>query len=464
MSFARTVSYPTRFLPLAVFLFVIFSFAVHPLSPFTTQHLVDPDDYMRLNEVVSWLQGQDWFDLSVPRMSAGDKTIIHWSRLVDLPIALITLPLLPFFGMQQAALLASFIVPLIVLALLLGLVRMQAEDFIGSQDAPLACLFILFAPMTLFQFTPGRVDHHAYQILIAAYGAFALPRIAHDQDGWRHALAAALAFACGLWIGSEALPWLGLFLICLSLFSAWQGGIALRNAAIFGISFFVATLLALLAALPLSEHRSLALSWFSGADVLISFEAALAFVLAWCFAKQSKNKTLRLSLVLSLGALALLVFLLVVPQAIHGPFADYDHFNSSIALDNISEARPLAPVLLINWHNPLTYLRFINVFSHKLFLPLLALGCVLFQVHKTRERALNAWITHGVFLTAALLLTLFVQLRIGNFLQYFCMMPLAWFFVQALRFCDTRQSVFFKPCWIQGFNATGLEWMPHGKE
>jgi len=427
-----------RAIPWAVFLFVVLCFALHPLSPLTTQHLADPDDYMRLNEVISWLQGQSWFDLSVPRMSVGNHTVIHWSRLVDLPLALVILPLLFFFSMPQAAMLASFIVPLVLLGVLLWLVRKQAEDFLSSPHAPLACLFVLFAPMVLFQFTPGRVDHHAYQILIAAFGCFALPRIVHDEKGWRYALAASFAFAWGLWIGTEAVPWLGIFLVCLSLFSAWHGGLALRNAALFGGTFCIATLLVLLAALPPHEYQSLALSWFSGADVILAFESACVFGIAWALGKHTENRFLRLTLATTLGVFALLLFIIVVPESLNGPFTNYDHFNSTIALDNISEARALAPALIIDHHNPLTYLRFINVFSSRLFLPLLALGCVFYNLRKVRGRSLTLWLVQGVFLITSLLLTLFVQLRIGNFLQYFYIMPLAWFFVQALRACDAR--------------------------
>ena len=48
----------------------------------------DPDDVMRLVQVRDWLGGQGWFDLTQHRVSPPQGVAMHWSRLVDLPIAL----------------------------------------------------------------------------------------------------------------------------------------------------------------------------------------------------------------------------------------------------------------------------------------------------------------------------------------------------------------------------------------
>ena len=168
---------PYAWLPCVVFAYFALCFALHPLSPFFTHHLADPDDYMRLDEVAAWLNGQSWYDLSVPRLSPGTHTIVHWSRLVDLPVAALALPFVPKLGISQAVLAASFIVPLIWFALLLALLAAIAKYFIGKDDANLVCVMALFAPMLLFNYTPGRVDHHGIQAIIAGFGLLALTRI-----------------------------------------------------------------------------------------------------------------------------------------------------------------------------------------------------------------------------------------------------------------------------------------------
>ena len=42
---------------------------------------------MRMSQVRALLAGQDWFDLRQYKMNWPDGANIHWSRLVDLPLA-----------------------------------------------------------------------------------------------------------------------------------------------------------------------------------------------------------------------------------------------------------------------------------------------------------------------------------------------------------------------------------------
>ena len=58
--------------------------------------LGDTDDNMRIMQVRAWLHGQGWYDLRNYRMNPPYGANIHWSRLVDLPIAGLILTLRPF--------------------------------------------------------------------------------------------------------------------------------------------------------------------------------------------------------------------------------------------------------------------------------------------------------------------------------------------------------------------------------
>jgi hypothetical protein len=84
--------------------------------------LGDTDDNMRLMQVRGLLAGQGWFDLTNYRLNPPAGFNIHWSRLVDLPIAALILLFRPFVGVAEAERLACGIAPLIPLSLaLLGL-------------------------------------------------------------------------------------------------------------------------------------------------------------------------------------------------------------------------------------------------------------------------------------------------------------------------------------------------------
>lgn len=424
---------PYRLLPHAVFVYFVVCFLLHPLSPIYTGQLADPDDYMRLNEVINWLQGQGWYDLSHSRLGAG--TVVHWARLVDLPIAFITLPFIKFFGITNAALLASFVIPLVLFTALLWLAPALARPLAGDKRANLAAILVLFAPLLLFNFTPGRVDHHGWQILVTGFGLVCLEKIITDAKSGRYAVAAGLSFACGLWIGAEALPWLVLFVACLAFFAARQGAHISRNAVVFGAALALFTAAALPLALPRAEWPSRALSWFSSADVIFAALTGAVFILHELLAlalgnsppkKQPFHRFLRLALMFALGAFAAVLFIYLVPDALVGPFADYDNFNATIALDNIGEARPLWHAFWIDRQNSLTVARAAMAFEHLILLPLVALLTVFYALKTTTRRERSAWIIQGVFLTAALLLTLFWQVRVGYFMELFAIAPLVW--------------------------------------
>ena len=61
--------------------------------------LPDTDDNLRLAQVRALLEGQGWYDLTQHRFDpAHGGANIHWSRLVDLPIAGLILLLKPLRG------------------------------------------------------------------------------------------------------------------------------------------------------------------------------------------------------------------------------------------------------------------------------------------------------------------------------------------------------------------------------
>ena len=54
---------------------------------FTQGTLQGPDDFMRLVQVRALLSGQPWYDLTAYRMFLPSGADIHWSRLIDAPLA-----------------------------------------------------------------------------------------------------------------------------------------------------------------------------------------------------------------------------------------------------------------------------------------------------------------------------------------------------------------------------------------
>ncbi len=128
----------------------------------------DPDDTMRLLQVRDLIAGQGWFDLTQTRVNAPDGGVpMHWSRLVDLPLAAIIIALTPLLGSASAELAALVIVPLVTLGIVMLLAARIAWRLIGGEEAMMTCLVIAMSVPVLFQLGPLRIDHHGWQIVCA---------------------------------------------------------------------------------------------------------------------------------------------------------------------------------------------------------------------------------------------------------------------------------------------------------
>src|SRR5687768_738104 len=82
-------------------------------------NLADTDDNLRIMQVRALLGGQDWYDLRQHRFNPPLGADIHWSRLVDLPLAALILILRPIVGGGVAERAAVAIAPLLPFLLVL---------------------------------------------------------------------------------------------------------------------------------------------------------------------------------------------------------------------------------------------------------------------------------------------------------------------------------------------------------
>jgi asparagine N-glycosylation enzyme membrane subunit Stt3 len=162
----------------------------------------DPDDPLRLVEVRDWLAGQSWFDVTQYRMNAPDGVLMHWSRLVDAPLAAVILVFRPLVGEQNAELAAAVLVPLITLGVVTLLMSALARRLLNPETALLATVATPFCIGAWVQMPPLRIDHHGWQI---AAGMLAVVAVMDDRRK-RSALVAAAAMALWLNISVEGLP------------------------------------------------------------------------------------------------------------------------------------------------------------------------------------------------------------------------------------------------------------------
>jgi len=161
-------------------------------------NLGDTDDNTRIAQVRALLHGQSWFDLRQYRLNPPTGANIHWSRLVDLPIAGLILALRPVLGGAGAERWAVAIAPLLPYLLLLWSLALTARRLIDSRAYPLALLAVFFAASTNGMFMPERIDHHGWQLALLALGVAGIADPKRVRGGATLGIATALSLAIGL--------------------------------------------------------------------------------------------------------------------------------------------------------------------------------------------------------------------------------------------------------------------------
>ncbi len=169
--------------------------------------LGDTDDNLRMAQVRAWMQGQSWFDLRQYRFDpAMGGANIHWSRVVDLPLAALITVGRWFLSGAAAEKMAIAVAPLLPFLMLVSGLALTCRRLIAPIAFVPALVALYFAGATNGMFMPTRIDHHGWQLALLACVMAGLA----DPDRRRGGLTAGLASALSLAIGLEMLIYLAL--------------------------------------------------------------------------------------------------------------------------------------------------------------------------------------------------------------------------------------------------------------
>lgn len=192
------------------------------------------DDAMRLTEVRDLLAGQSWFDLHQYRLDPPDGVIMHWSRLIDLPIALILAVSERLLPGDAALKLTLTLWPLLTLLPTLAATASASRTLAGPSAAVIGPIMLLLSPAVTSRFAPGAIDHHGVQVALALILLACALRIG---DTRRAAIGAGLAAAAMTAIGMETAPHVVACAGVIALRWAFAGEALARGARLFGLSF-----------------------------------------------------------------------------------------------------------------------------------------------------------------------------------------------------------------------------------
>lgn len=160
--------------------------------------LGDTDDNMRMMQVRALLNGQDWFDLRQYRLNPPFGANMHWSRLVDLPLAALILLLRPLVGGADADRIAAAVAPMLPYLVLLFGVALTARRLIDRRAFLLPIIAMIVAGLTNSMFMPERLDHHGWQLALLSVSIAGLADPKRVRGGLTLGVSSALSLAIGL--------------------------------------------------------------------------------------------------------------------------------------------------------------------------------------------------------------------------------------------------------------------------
>lgn len=318
--------------------------AAHALTGFPTLRDAngDNDSLLRLVEVRDLIAGQGWFDLHQYRMGPAGGFVMHWSRLVDAPIAGLVLLGTALSGSAAAGETFALVVwPTLMLALALFLL-MRITRAIAGDDAPFPAAVIGAVTLRFMAiFNPGAIDHHNVQLVLA------LGMILCLVDGGRtRAALGGLAAAAMLAVGMETAPYVALAGVAVALLYLSKGARSAPMATGFGAGFGLGAAAAFLATVPASGWSEAQCDAYS--VVQFALAAVGGFGLAAIALVARGSFPVRLAALVVLAALAAGVAVLFFPQCLGDPYAMVDPSLRTYWLDSVTEAQPLRKILSTN--------------------------------------------------------------------------------------------------------------------
>ncbi len=358
--------------------------------------LNDTDDAMRLVEVRDLIGGQGWYDLVQYRLDTPYSSPMHWSRLIDAPIALLILGLTPFLGSAMAETAAAYVYPLAMLAGVFWLSARLSMQLVGREGLLPGLALPAFSLIVFGEFAPGRFDHHSAQILLLL-AALSLAISALERP--RHAIGAGLSTALALGIGVESLPAVAAAILAFGLVYALDGRHA-RALRLFGLSFAAGSVAALAATTSPSLWLKPVCDAISVVYVAAAIGVGLVFAALSLPAIQALSRTSRLSAGLAAGLALAGLLALLFPECLRGPYAAIDPWLVDNWLDRIQEAKPAFAALI---GNP-AYVAAVTL------PPLLAAVVTATQLLRLPPAERNRWVVYAVFLGLMLIVTL-IQIR-----------------------------------------------------
>ena len=335
--FGRRASYRLVFLvAVLVYLVIQSKFAG---EFFHQLRLPDNDDAMRLSSVRDLVAGQGWYDTRQYRALPPEGVLLHWSRLLDAPLAGLYVLFSAFLAPKAALTVTAALWPAAVFLVYLTVVGRTAKAAFGYSAASFAMMAASAMPMISGNFFPlGRVDHHNVQILCMLAICAAL--ISPGRPTVRGAMAGVIA-GLSLAIGLEAIAFIGVTGLVLTAQHVLGRPGGTERLLGYAVAMGLTAPVLFLAQTGPDGWGQLYCDQLSG-RVLAITTAAMLFAIVLAFSRRVlAGLPARLVLALVLGGLALAALWPVLSPCRAGPYAELPPEIRQGIIGNIVEATPV---------------------------------------------------------------------------------------------------------------------------
>lgn len=304
----------------------------------STGEFFDSDDAMRAVEMRDLLAGQHWFDMTATRVDPPAGLFMHWSRVVDAPLAVLDALFRIFLSPELAERTTRLVFPLACLAALLWLCAWNARILGGEAlRIPAVWLAFLSAPMFV-QFAPGRIDHHAPQIvlLMATFGLFHL-----GLDKPIAMVFAAAAMALSIAISLENIPFFAVLLTTLLALFVVDGAASPKQPGWFALGVIIFFPLCFAATVSPSRYGVSACDAFSAAHLRAALVGASGLAML-ALAASRLGSCARRAFAATLAVAAVLASVaFTAPNCLGDPLGGLDPLLRDLWLSHVVEAKPL---------------------------------------------------------------------------------------------------------------------------
>lgn len=265
-------------------------------------------------------------------------SLMHWSRVIDVPLAALILMLRPLAGTAGAEAITLFVWPTLLFGAALLLVAAIAKRMSDDMNQPAVQLAaIVLAALSvpaLIHFRAGAIDHHNFQIVLLLCFLFLTLGIERSSvDASLAGFSAALSLAIGL----EMLPAIATACVAILGLLIWRGRLVSRQVSTFGAALTGSSLLLAALLLPAHSLGTPVCDAFGGPFLLLIAGGGGSLMIVAGVAAWQPELGARVAAAAVTGLILLAAFFKLFPGCLASPYAMVDPLVASLWLDQVAE-------------------------------------------------------------------------------------------------------------------------------